>query len=110
MELLAETKTEFTGIRTGFYDFDSMTRGLQKRQVIIIAARPGAGKSEFALNIALNAAINEHKSVAFFSLEMGAEEILKRMFGCVGKIDGYILKTGKIKNTYWKKWRTSGKV
>ena len=81
-----------------------MTRGLQKRQVIILAARPGAGKSAFALNIALNAAINEKKSVAFFSLEMGAEEIAKRMFGCVGKIDGDVLKTGKFKNTDWKKW------
>ncbi len=104
IETLAESKTDFTGIRTGFYDFDAMTRGLQKRQVIILAARPGAGKSAFALNIALNAAINEKKSVAFFSLEMGAEEIAKRMFGCVGKIDGDVLKTGKFKNTDWKKW------
>lgn len=104
IESLAESKTDFTGIRTGFYDFDAMTRGLQKRQVIILAARPGAGKSAFALNMALNAAIAEKKSVAFFSLEMGAEEILKRMFGCVGKIDGDVLKTGKLKNTDWKKW------
>ena len=104
IESLSEAKTDFTGIRTGFYDFDAMTRGLQKRQVIILAARPGAGKSAFALNMALNAAINEKKSVAFFSLEMGAEEILKRMFGCVGKIDGDVLKTGKLKNTDWKKW------
>lgn len=104
IETLAESKTDFTGIRTGFYDFDAMTRGLQKRQVIILAARPGAGKSAFALNMALNAAIKEKKSVAFFSLEMGAEEIAKRMFGCVGKIDGDVLKTGKFKNTDWKKW------
>ena len=104
IETLADSKTDFTGIRTGFYDFDAMTRGLQKRQVIILAARPGAGKSAFALNMALNAAIKEKKSVAFFSLEMGAEEIAKRMFGCVGKIDGDVLKTGKFKNTDWKKW------
>lgn len=104
IESLAETKTEFTGIRTGYYDFDEMTRGLQKRQVIIIAGRPGCGKSAFALNVALNAAINNKNSVAFFSLEMGAEEILKRMYGCVGKIDGDILKTGKFKNTDWKKF------
>ena len=104
IETLADSKTDFTGIRTGFYDFDAMTRGLQKRQVIILAARPGAGKSAFALNMALNAAIKERKSVAFFSLEMGAEEIAKRMFGCVGKIDGDVLKTGKFKNTDWKKW------
>ena len=104
MEKLAESKSEFTGIRTGFYDYDNITRGLQKRSVIIIAGRPGSGKSAFALNVALNAAINEKKSVAFFSLEMGAEEVVSRMFGCVGKIDGDVLKTGKLKNTDWKKW------
>ena len=104
MEMLAETKTEFTGVRTGYYDFDNKTRGLQNKQVIIIAGRPGCGKSAFALNIALNAAIQSKKSVAFFSLEMGVEEIVKRMFGCVGKLDGDVLKTGKLKNTDWKKW------
>ena len=104
MESLAESKTEFTGIRTGYYDFDKITRGLQKNQVIIIAGRPGSGKSAFALNIALNASIKEKKSVAFFSLEMGSDEIVKRMFGCLGKIDGDTLKTGKLKNTDWKKW------
>ncbi len=104
IEALSESKDEFTGLRTGYYDFDNMTRGLQKKQVIIIAGRPGCGKSAFALNIGLNAAIQGKKSVALFSLEMGVEEITKRMFGCVGKIDGDVLKTGKLKNTDWKKW------
>jgi replicative DNA helicase len=104
MEALSDSKTEYTGLRTGFYDLDNITRGLQKNQVIIIAGRPGSGKSAFALNIALNAAILEHKSVAFFSLEMGSEEIIKRMFGCLGRIDGDVLKTGKLKNTDWRKW------
>ena len=104
METLAESKTDFTGIRTGYYDFDNMTRGLQKKQVIIVAGRPGCGKSAFALNVALNAAIKNKNSIAFFSLEMGVEEIAKRMFGCVGKIDGDVLKTGKLKNNDWKKW------
>ena len=104
MEALSESKGELTGVRTGYYDFDKMTNGLQPKQVIIIAGRPGCGKSAFALNVALNAAIHEHKSIAFFSLEMGVEEIMKRAFGCVGKIDGEVLKTGKFKNTDWKKW------
>ena len=104
MEALAESKTDFTGIRTGYYDFDNITRGLQKKQVIIVAGRPGCGKSAFALNVALNAAIKNKNSIAFFSLEMGVEEIAKRMFGCVGKIDGDVLKTGKLKNNDWKKW------
>ncbi len=110
IETLAESKTEFTGIRTGYYDFDNMTRGLQNKQVIIIAGRPGCGKSAFALNVALNAAIHEHKSIAFFSLEMGVEEITRRMFECVGKIDGDVLKTGKLKNTDWKKWNEAMSV
>ena len=104
METLSESNGELTGVRTGYYDFDKMTNGLQPKQVIIIAGRPGCGKSAFALNVALNAAIHDHKSIAFFSLEMGAEEIAKRMFGCVGKIDGDVLKSGKFKNTDWKKW------
>lgn len=104
METLADSKTEFTGIRTGYYELDNMTRGLQKKQVIIIAGRPGCGKSAFALNLGLNASINNKSSVALFSLEMGVEEITKRMFGCIGKIDGDVLKTGKLKNNDWKKW------
>ncbi len=104
IEFLAESKTEYTGIRTGYYELDEKTRGLQKQQVIIIAGRPGCGKSAFALNIGLNAAINNKNSVALFSLEMSTEEIGKRMFGCVGKIDGDVLKTGKLNNNDWRKW------
>ena len=100
---LSKNKGELTGIRTGYYDFDKKTNGLQNKQVIIIAGRPGCGKSAFALNVALNAAIHEHKTVAFFSLEMGSEEIIKRMFGCVGDIDGEVLKTGNFKSFDWKK-------
>ncbi len=102
-ENLSDNNGEMTGIRTGYYDFDKKTNGLQNKQVIIIAGRPGCGKSAFALNVALNASIREHKTVAFFSLEMGSEEIIKRMFGCVGKIDGEVLKTGNFKNNDWKK-------
>ena len=104
IEALADSKSEFTGIRTGFIDFDRMTSGLQNNQVIIVSGRPGSGKSAFALNIALNAAVKEKKSVAYFSLEMSAEELAKRMFGCLGKIDGNVIKTGKLKNTDWQKW------
>ena len=104
LEALADSGEEYTGLRTGYYDFDAMTRGLQKKQVIIIAGRPGCGKSAFSLNVGLNAAIHDKKSVALFSLEMGVDEIAKRMFGVVGRIDGDVLKTGKLKNTDWKKW------
>lgn len=104
LEALADATDEYTGVRTGYNDFDAMTRGLQKKQVIIIAGRPGCGKSAFSLNVGLNAAINDKKSVAIFSLEMGVEEITKRMFSCRGNIDGDVLKTGKLKNSDWRGW------
>lgn len=101
---IVANKTDFTGIRTGYTGLDKITRGLSRKQVIIIAGRPGCGKSAFSLNVGLNAAINDGKSVALFSLEMGEEEIVKRMYGCRGRIDGDVIKTGKFKNTDWKRW------
>ena len=104
IEELAKKKTGITGVPTGFHDLDKKTRGLSKNQVIIVAGRPGAGKSTFALNIGLNAAILAKKTVAFFSLEMGAEEIVKKMYSSVGRIDGNTIATGKLNNTDWKKF------
>ena len=104
IDQIVASKTDFTGIRTGFTGLDKLTRGLSKKQVIIIAGRPGCGKSAFSLNVGLNAAINNGNSVALFSLEMGEEEIVKRMYGCKGRIDGDVIKTGRFKNTDWKRW------
>lgn len=101
---IVANKTDFTGIRTGYTGLDKLTRGLSRKQVIIIAGRPGCGKSAFSLNVGLNASINDGKSVALFSLEMGEEEIVKRMYGCRGRIDGDVIKTGKFKNADWKRW------
>lgn len=103
IEELAKNKTGITGVSTGFYDLDKKTKGFHKNQVIILAGRPGSGKSAFALNIATNAAINNKNTVAFFSLEMGADEIVKRMFSCVGQIDGDTLATGRLNHNDWKK-------
>lgn len=104
IDTIVANKQSFTGIRTGYGKLDQYTNGLSGKQVIIIAGRPGCGKSAFALNIGLNAAINNKQSVALFSLEMGEEEIVKRMYGRQGRIDGDVLKTGKFKNTDWKRW------
>ena len=104
IDTIVANKIDFTGIRTGFRGLDDITRGLAKKQVIIIAGRPGCGKSAFALNVGLNASINNKNSVALFSLEMGEEEIVKRMYGCKGRIDGDIIKTGRFTNTDWKRW------
>ncbi len=103
IEELAKNKSGITGVPSGFYDLDKKTKGFHKNQVIILAGRPGSGKSAFALNIACNAAINSKKSVAFFSLEMGAEEIVKRMFSSVGQIDSDTLATGRLNHNDWKK-------
>ncbi len=104
IEELAKKKTGITGVPTGFHDLDKKTRGFTKNQVIIVAGRPGAGKSTFALNIGINAAVLAKKTVAFFSLEMAAEEIVKKMYSAVGRIDGNTLATGKLNNTDWKKF------
>ena len=104
IEELAKSKTGVTGVPTGFHDLDKKIRGFSKNQIIIVAGRPGAGKSTFALNLGLNAAILAKKSVAFFSLEMRAEEIVKKMYSSIGRIDGNTIATGKLNNTDWKKF------
>ena len=104
IDTIVANKTDFIGIRTGYAGLDGYTRGFANKQVIIIAGRPGCGKSAFALNVGLNACLNNKKSVAFFSLEMAQEEIVKRMYGCRGRIDGDVIKTGRFKNTDWKRW------
>lgn len=103
IEELAKDKTGMSGIPSGFYELDKKTKGFRKNQVIIIAGRPGSGKSAFALNIANSVAMNSKKSVAFFSLEMGADEIVKRMFSSVGQIPADTLTTGKLNHNDWKK-------
>lgn len=104
IEELAKTKTGIMGVPTGFHDLDKKTRGFTKNQVIILAGRPGVGKSTFAINIGINAATLAKKSVAFFSLETAAEDIVKKMYSAVGRIDGNTLATGKLNNTDWKKF------
>ena len=103
LENLAKNGGEITGIASGFYELDKKTTGFHENELIILAGRPGMGKSALALNIASNVAINSKKSVAFFSLEMGAEQIVTRMFSSVGQIDSYRLKTGKLEHNDWKK-------
>jgi replicative DNA helicase len=81
---------KLTGLITGFHSIDSMTSGLQKGDLIIIAARPSMGKTAFALNIANNVA--KTHNVAFFSLEMPSEQLLTRIISIEGNIDGNKLK------------------
>ena len=103
LEALASNKSEITGIPTGFYDLDKITSGFHPYQMIVIAARPGMGKTAFALNMATNIAINSKKSVAIFNMEMGAEQLVTRMLSSVGQIEGSKLKTGNLEHNDWKK-------
>jgi replicative DNA helicase len=103
LEKLAKNKGEITGIATGFYDIDKITTGLHANELIIIAARPGIGKTAFALNVATNIAMNSDKTVAVFNMEMGAEQLATRMLSSVGQIEGYKLRSGRLENSDWKR-------
>jgi replicative DNA helicase len=83
-----------TGLATDFTDLDEKTSGLQKGELIIIAARPSMGKTAFAINIAQNAAINHDATVAIFSLEMSKESLLRRMLASQAWVDQRKLQTG----------------
>lgn len=103
LEYLAQNGDAITGLPTGFTDLDLITSGLHENELIIIAARPAMGKTAFALNLAVNAALSTPKAVALFNLEMGAEQLAERMIGSVGGIDMNKLKTGKLDDKDWQK-------
>ncbi len=92
---------EVTGVRTGFYDLDRLTSGLQPGDLIVLAARPSMGKTAFALNIAEHVAVREGLPVVVFSMEMGASQLALRMVGSLGRIDQQHLRTGALKDDEW---------
>lgn len=92
---------EVTGVRTGFYDMDRLTAGLQPGDLIVLAARPSMGKTAFALNIAEHVAVHEGLPVVVFSMEMGASQLALRMVGSLGRIDQGHLRTGKLGDDEW---------
>lgn len=97
-----QNDAKITGLITGFSSVDELTSGLQKGDLIIIAARPSMGKTAFALNIANN--VSKKHSVAFFSLEMPAEQLLTRIISIEGNIDGNKLKNPtKMNDVDWKR-------
>lgn len=103
LEKLAANKGEITGIPSGFYDLDKITSGFHPHELIIIAARPGQGKTAIALNMVTNMAINANKTVAIFNMEMGAEQLVNRMLASVGQIESGKLKTGALEHMDWKR-------
>mgnify|MGYP001192844938 CR=1 FL=1 len=92
-----------SGIPTGFIDIDRTLNGLNKSELIILAARPSMGKTALALNIAQNVAIDSGKMAVIFSLEMSAKQLLRRMFSSVGNIDSHNIRTGQMKPDDWER-------
>lgn len=103
LEKLAQNKGAITGLSTGFYDIDKLTSGLHPNELIIIAARPAMGKTAFALNLVVNAAMNQDKAVALFNMEMPAEQLAMRMLSSIGQIKQNKLKNGYLEHDDWKR-------
>ncbi len=101
LDKLASSHGDVTGLPTGWYDFDKLTSGLHENELIIIAARPAMGKTAFALNLATHVAMNTDKTVAIFTLEMGAEQIANRILSSLGQIEGYKFRGGNLLNQDW---------
>ena len=102
INVLYESKGGLTGISSGFKDLDKLTAGLQKSDLILVAARPSMGKTAFTLNIASYVGTHGGK-VAFFSLEMSKEQLMQRMLCAEGGIDATKLRTGQLDTQEWNK-------
>jgi len=90
-----------TGLATGFRELDQMTSGLQKTDLIIVAARPSMGKTALCLTLAQNAAIQEKAVVAIFSLEMSKEQLVMRMLSSEARVDAHRFRTGYLTREEW---------
>lgn len=96
IDSLHENRGQLRGIPTGFKDIDNLLAGLQSGDLVIVAARPSIGKTSLVLNIALNAAMQEHYHVGVFSLEMSKEQVVDRFLAAQSGIDSWKLRTGNL--------------
>lgn len=103
LENLSKSRGEVTGVPSGYVDLDKMTAGFQRSDLIIVAARPSVGKTAFALNIAQNIAVRAKQSVAIFSLEMSAGQLVSRMLCAESNVDANRLRTGDLQEDDWEK-------
>ncbi len=103
LEERQNNNSEFTGIPSGYSQFDRLTSGLQGSDLIILAARPSMGKTAFALNVARNVAVDENKLVAVFSLEMAKEQLSMRLLTSEARINSDRLKNGTIGERDWER-------
>lgn len=103
IDAASKTHGNVTGLPTGFADLDYKLAGLHPANLVLVAARPGMGKTAFALNIVQYLAFKKEKHVAIFNLEMGKNELTKRLFALEGMVDSQALRTGNLKEEDWMK-------
>ena len=103
IEELTQRQELITGIPTGFIELDEMTAGLQRGDLVIIAARPSMGKTALALNIATHAALQHGHTVGIFSLEMSHQQLFLRMLCAEGQVDAHRLRTGRVDREEWER-------
>ena len=103
LDELSRSDNEFPGLSTGLHDLDHKINGLNKSDLLLIAARPGMGKTSLALNIALDVAKKSAKTVAFFSLEMSREQLAMRLLSNESFVDNQKLLTGRLTEEDWTK-------
>jgi len=101
LEITQQNKGAVTGTKTGFSGIDRMLVQMGKGDLVIVGARPGMGKTSFALNIATNVAKSSRKSVAIFSLEMSCEQLVTRILSSEALVDSHALRTGQISDDDW---------
>ena len=102
-QISGDEREKYLGTKTGFFSIDNITGGLNKSDLIVVAARPGMGKSSFALNIATNMCRRSDKEVAIFSLEMGKEQMVTRMLSSESLVSNGALRSGNITVDDWNK-------
>ena len=100
---MSESDSHLPGLSTGLSAVDAKITGLNKSDLLLLAARPGMGKTSFALNVALNVAKSSQKTVAVFSLEMSAEQLVTRLLASEALVENGRLKTGNLRETDWQK-------
>ena len=110
IETASKNVGTITGIPTGFYDLDYMTAGLQKSDLILLAARPSMGKTAFALNIAKHVIVTERVPTVFFSLEMSGKQLTNRLISMDSEINAHNIRTGNLNSDQWGKLVNSART
>ena len=101
LEELQQSGSDITGLSTGYKDLDSLTSGLQKSDLVIVAGRPSMGKTSFAMNLVEHASLSQPHPVLVFSMEMPAEQLVMRLLSSIGRVDHTGVRTGRLDQDGW---------